>query len=164
MTSAGTMTITLAGTARVEAAAGLRLSLSGLDVVLIVIYFAFVLGIGFALRRLTQQDNLATAYGNMVQGLIQTYQALGGGWQIRLNNAGRPTEETPPAPPNQTPDINPRELPTNLKQVVGHPMIVSESTWVSPLAYQSEGPFLTAAYQSLTGVDSYYWFSTGSVA
>src|SRR5205823_3286996 len=51
MTSAGTMTITLAGTARVEAAAGLRLSLSGLDVVLIVIYFAFVLGIGLALRR-----------------------------------------------------------------------------------------------------------------
>src|SRR5437764_1913054 len=52
MTSAGTMTITLAGTARVEAAAGLRLSLSGLDVVLIIIYFTFVIGIGFALRRL----------------------------------------------------------------------------------------------------------------
>jgi hypothetical protein len=55
--------------------------------------------------------------------------------------------------------LNPRELPVNLKQVVGHPMIVSESTWVNPLAYQSEGPFLVAVYQSLTGVDAFYWFS-----
>jgi hypothetical protein len=55
--------------------------------------------------------------------------------------------------------LQPRELPINLKQVVGHPMIVSESSWVSPLAYQSEGPFLIAAYQSLTGVDAFYWFT-----
>jgi hypothetical protein len=55
--------------------------------------------------------------------------------------------------------LNPRELPTNLKQVVGHPMIISESTWVSPLAYQSEGPFLVAVYESLTGVDAFYWFT-----
>ncbi len=47
------MTITLAAAVpRVEAAATLRLSLSGLDIVLIIIYFTFVLGIGFALRRL----------------------------------------------------------------------------------------------------------------
>jgi hypothetical protein len=56
--------------------------------------------------------------------------------------------------------LNPRALPVNLKQVVGHPMIVSESSWVSPLAYQSEGPFLVAAYQSLTGVDAFFWFTT----
>lgn len=54
---------------------------------------------------------------------------------------------------------NPRGLPTNLKQVVGHPMIITESSWVAPLGYQSEGPFLMAAYQSLTGVDTFYWFS-----
>ncbi len=36
----------------VEAAGALKLSLSGLDITLIVIYFAFVMGIGFALRRL----------------------------------------------------------------------------------------------------------------
>ena len=54
--------------------------------------------------------------------------------------------------------LNPRELPTNLKQVVGRPMIVTESSWVSPLAFQSEGPFLVAVYQSLTGVTP----STGS--
>jgi hypothetical protein len=40
-------------------------------------------------------------------------------------------------------------------------MIVSESSWVPPQGYQSEGPFLVAAYQSLNGVDAYYWFATG---
>ncbi len=54
---------------------------------------------------------------------------------------------------------NPTALPTALKQVAGHPTIVTESTWVHPLVYQSEAPFLIAAYQSLSGVDAYYWFS-----
>ena len=40
-------------------------------------------------------------------------------------------------------------------------MMVTESHWVPPLGYQSEGPFLVAAYQSLTGVDVFYWFGTG---
>ncbi|MFH1921827.1 MAG: hypothetical protein ABIP48_18330, partial [Planctomycetota bacterium] len=39
--------------------------------------------------------------------------------------------------------------------------IISESSWVPPLRYQSEGPLLVAAYSSLTGVDVFYWFSTG---
>jgi hypothetical protein len=54
---------------------------------------------------------------------------------------------------------NPQRIPTCLKQVVGHPMMITESTWVLPLLYQSEGPLLIAAYQSLTGVDAFYWFS-----
>jgi SSS family solute:Na+ symporter len=37
---------------RLEAAGALKLSLSGLDIALLVIYFTFVIGIGFALRRL----------------------------------------------------------------------------------------------------------------
>jgi len=45
--------------------------------------------------------------------------------------------------------LRPRELPVALKQVDGFPMVVSESSWVPPLSYQSEGPFLVAAYQSL---------------
>jgi hypothetical protein len=53
---------------------------------------------------------------------------------------------------------NPTALPTALKQVTGRPMIITESTWVSPMGYQSEGPWLMAAYQSLTGVNTYYWF------
>ena len=55
--------------------------------------------------------------------------------------------------------LNPWDLPTNLKQVVGHPMIVTETTWVSPMDFQNEGPFLAAAYQSLTGVAGCYWFT-----
>lgn len=57
--------------------------------------------------------------------------------------------------------LDPRSLPTNLKQVVGYPMMITESTWVSPEGCQSEGPFLAAAYNSLTGVDSLYWFDAG---
>ena len=44
--------------------------------------------------------------------------------------------------------LNPRALPVTLKQVEGHPIIISESSWVPPQGYQSEGPFLVAAYQS----------------
>ena len=57
--------------------------------------------------------------------------------------------------------LHPRELPLTLKQVAGFPMLITESSWVPPLGYQSEGPFLVAAYQSLTGIDAYYWFATG---
>lgn len=52
-------------------------------------------------------------------------------------------------------------LPANLKQTAGHPMAITEAAWVHPNLYQSEGPFLMAAYQSLTGVDITYWFAFG---
>jgi hypothetical protein len=57
--------------------------------------------------------------------------------------------------------LRPREFPLGLKQVEGFPMLVTESSWVPPLGCQSEGPFLVAAYQSLTGIDAFYWFATG---
>jgi hypothetical protein len=59
--------------------------------------------------------------------------------------------------------LNPGKFLFNYKQVVGKPLIISESTWVPPVGYQSEGPFLVAAYSALSGVDIYYWFATGSV-
>ncbi len=40
-------------------------------------------------------------------------------------------------------------------------MVVTESSWVNPEGYQTEAPFLVAAYESLTGVDSLYWFAAG---
>jgi hypothetical protein len=55
----------------------------------------------------------------------------------------------------------PLELPVNLKQATGHPIIIPESLWVPPTYYQSEGPFLVSAYSSLTGVGAFYWFATG---
>jgi len=57
--------------------------------------------------------------------------------------------------------FRPRDMPLTVKQVSGHPFIIPESSWVPPLGYQSEGPFLVASYQSLNGVDAYYWFATG---
>lgn len=48
------MTFAATAVPGVEAAGGLRLSLNGLDMALIVIYFTFVIGIGFALRRLVK--------------------------------------------------------------------------------------------------------------
>jgi hypothetical protein len=58
--------------------------------------------------------------------------------------------------------LAPRDLPFNLKQVVGHPMFITESGWVHPLEFQSEAPLLCAAYESLTGVQGLYWFALGA--
>ncbi len=51
----------------------------------------------------------------------------------------------------------PDALPAALKQVAGHPMVVTESTWLHPNRYQSEGAMLVSAYMSMGGVDSLYW-------
>jgi hypothetical protein len=59
--------------------------------------------------------------------------------------------------------LKPEALPSSVKQVDGHPFLITESTWVPPLGYQSEGPFLMGAYQALTGLDAYYWFSATDV-
>lgn len=53
----------------------------------------------------------------------------------------------------------PLELTTNFKMQVGHPFIVTETSWKNPNLYQTEGPFLVAAYQSLNGVDIVFWFT-----
>lgn len=53
----------------------------------------------------------------------------------------------------------PHQLPVNAKQPAGHPFIIPESQWVPPNPYQAEGPLAVAAYSSLTGVDSFYWFT-----
>ncbi len=59
--------------------------------------------------------------------------------------------------------LQPWAFPLALRQVSGHPMIVSESAWVPPLRYQTEGPFLVAAYGAMTGVDIFYWFTTDQI-
>ncbi|ACK65769.1 hypothetical protein PCC8801_1722 [Rippkaea orientalis PCC 8801] len=60
---------------------------------------------------------------------------------------------------NQSVLFNPLAFPLNIKQVSGYPMIIPESSWVPPLGYQSEGPFLVSLFQSLTGIDGFYWFA-----
>ena len=36
---------------------------------------------------ISQQDQLATAQGNLAVSLVELYRALGGGWEIRLEPA-----------------------------------------------------------------------------
>lgn len=55
----------------------------------------------------------------------------------------------------------PKKFPLNVKQAKGHPILVTESSWVMPNDFAAEGPFLISVYQSLTGVDGYFWFATG---
>ncbi len=62
---------------------------------------------------------------------------------------------------NQSVLRQPRRFPLAVKMPEGKPFIISESSWVPPLKYQSEGPFLVAAYSALIGFDAYYWFSMG---
>ena len=59
--------------------------------------------------------------------------------------------------------LDPVQLPVNIKQHSGKPFIVPESGWNLPNQYQAEGPFLVAAYMSLTGVDGFFWFRPTSV-
>jgi NodT family efflux transporter outer membrane factor (OMF) lipoprotein len=52
-----------------------------------------------------QQDNLAVAQGNIALNLINVYRALGGGWELRLQQAGHPgpADVAMPAPAGPPP-------------------------------------------------------------
>ena len=56
---------------------------------------------------------------------------------------------------------SPGEFPLALRQTVGFPMLITESAWVMPNNYASEGPFLVSVYGSLLNIGGYYWFATG---
>ncbi|MGE5447125.1 MAG: hypothetical protein ACM3PR_02100 [Bacteroidales bacterium] len=58
---------------------------------------------------------------------------------------------------------NPQKLPINVKQVAGHPFVMTESGWNLPHKYSAEGPFLISTIESITGFDAYYWFSAEGV-
>lgn len=60
--------------------------------------------------------------------------------------------------------LAPHRLPFNLRQTRGRPIMVTESAWVPPIGHGAEGPFLVAAYSSLTGVAGFHWFTTGQDA
>jgi hypothetical protein len=54
----------------------------------------------------------------------------------------------------------PQSSPLCVRQVVGHPFIISEGLWVPPSRYQSEGPIIVAAQSCLTGLDAFLWSGT----
>lgn len=58
---------------------------------------------------------------------------------------------------------NPQKLPINVKQVAGHPFVMTESGWNLPHKYSAEGPFLISTIESITGFDAYYWFAAEGV-
>jgi NodT family efflux transporter outer membrane factor (OMF) lipoprotein len=85
-------------------------------------------------NKVTQQDQAAQSRGNIALGLVQTYRALGGGWEIRLSGPQPPgapgmgpvTPESGPVAPNgieqlpvppPTPQVPPQQ-PVPLPQVV----------------------------------------------
>ena len=63
---------------------------------------------------------------------------------------------------NRTILKRPLELPTNLKQVAGRPFLITETAWVRPNLYQSEGVLMGSAYQCLNGVDGVFWFAASN--
>jgi NodT family efflux transporter outer membrane factor (OMF) lipoprotein len=54
-------------------------------------------------RVVERQQVLAESQGQIAQGLIQVYRALGGGWQIRLEPAQVVPEQAPPPRPEKPP-------------------------------------------------------------
>jgi outer membrane protein TolC len=58
-----------------------------------------------------QQDQLAVAQGAVAQSLIQLYRALGGGWQIRLNQFYSPPPAAPERPAVAVPVPDPAPAP-----------------------------------------------------
>jgi hypothetical protein len=52
---------------------------------------------------------------------------------------------------------NPNTFPGAAKQPLGRPFVLTEVAWVNPTLYTAEGPFMLAAYNSLTGLDCSIW-------
>ncbi|MBI2824451.1 MAG: efflux transporter outer membrane subunit [Planctomycetia bacterium] len=59
----------------------------------------------------TQQNLYAQAFGSIALGLVQTYRALGGGWQIRLDAAAAGAPGLGPPSGDRGPDIIPAPAP-----------------------------------------------------
>ncbi|MFP4579230.1 MAG: hypothetical protein ACLFQ6_00760 [Candidatus Sumerlaeia bacterium] len=59
--------------------------------------------------------------------------------------------------------LNPRSLPTNYKMILDYPHIISETTWVQPNRFRSEGTLLAAAYAAMSDLDGFFWFASGSI-
>jgi NodT family efflux transporter outer membrane factor (OMF) lipoprotein len=68
--------------------------------------------------RVQQQDNLATAQGNIALNLIEVYRALGGGWELRLKDDDSPPHHgahahvaAEPRPPEKPAVVEPPDVP-----------------------------------------------------
>ncbi len=77
-------------------------------------------------NKIQQEDSWAQARGEIAQGLILVYRALGGGWEIRFNPPPLPPVAMPVTPPPgfpPMPEVLPQPLPepTNTPQQLPQP-------------------------------------------
>ncbi|MFC1716536.1 hypothetical protein ACFL6S_22910 [Candidatus Poribacteria bacterium] len=57
---------------------------------------------------------------------------------------------------------SPERLPIQFFQIDGYPHTISEIGWPNPNRYRADATFLTSAYGSLQGADSFFFFAVGS--
>jgi hypothetical protein len=72
------------------------------------------------------------------------------GWQIRSGQVYNSKSFT----------TAPQFSPLCVRQVVGHPFVISEGLWAPPSLFQSEAPIIVAAQSCLTGLDVFLWNGT----
>ncbi len=91
--------------------------------------------------------------------VIATNRYTNGGLHLGPNSSWRtePGHDLAFEDPIRRPDT----LPFGLRQPAGYPMMVTEGGWVTPMPYVAEAPLLVASYGALTGLDGFFWFSTG---
>jgi hypothetical protein len=80
-----------------------------------------------------------------------SHNGINSGWQFLRGQAFTSKSFT----------TNPYNSPMSVRQVAGHPFIISEGLWVPPNRYEAEGPLIVAAQSSLIGLDTFFWFATG---
>jgi NodT family efflux transporter outer membrane factor (OMF) lipoprotein len=105
-----------------------------------------------------QQDTLAQAQGEIANGLIQIYRALGGGWEIRLQecedtlpvavNAAQPSSqpsmESLPAPSETLETVPPQSTPPQNPQLPTMPPVTPPSTTPPSATRPSAKPLFSA--------------------
>jgi outer membrane protein TolC len=72
----------------------------------------------------TQEDTYAQSVGQIAQGLIQVYRALGGGWEIRFNEQMAPAPGPTPLPPVEpldSPQPQPQAAPVDIPKPSDQP-------------------------------------------
>jgi hypothetical protein len=79
------------------------------------------------------------------------HDGVNSGWEIRSGQVFTSKSFT----------TAPQSSPLNVRQVVGHPFVITEGLWMPPSRYQSEGPIIVAAQSCLTGLDGFLWNATG---
>jgi len=101
-----------------------------------------------------QQDLLAQAQGDIALGLVNTYKALGGGWQIRLAPPGvvAAEEVTPPPPLNKAPPAPDPDLPLPAP-LPGNPPN-GAAAWNGGPAQAMAQPVVAAAASGLSGTSA----------